>query len=160
MGENCCEVVELQLELNNLTEKLKLLKQDYHQLLIENLQKDLILRRLKSKLNKEKFASFIENLTKSCIDKLNCVGEGQREDSRFIALVLYDLYNEDLESIKKLSLSSRSRKDGKTEISAENRSILENIFAERLHHIPQVAKSRKFTLSKLLRNAIEKAKRN
>lgn len=157
MAEKCCGIFKLEKELEELTEKLKIVKQDFENLLKENLRKDLIIRRLKLRKNKNKFASFEKKLTKSCLDKLSICGDSQREDSQFVALVLGDLYG--TEQIKKLSLSSRNRKTDKIVISEEKKSILQDIFFERLNKIPYVDNSRKLSLSKLIRNAVDNANR-
>lgn len=159
MAKCCNDKIELEAEEKRLTEKLKLLKQDYQKLLIENLQKDLILRQITLRKEKNKFSSFGEHLSKTCIEKLNVIGVSQREDSSFVSVVLYELYGNDNEAIQKLSLSGRSKSGVKTELTVEKRKILESIFAERLSYIQSADKSRKINLNKLIRNAVDNAKR-
>lgn len=159
MAESCCEKVALKEELVAQTEKLKILKQEYQKLLIENLQKDLIIRQQKLEENREKFKLFENHLSKTCIETLNGIGESQRDDSHFVSVVLFELYNGDLATIKKLSLSGRGKGGNKTELNPEKRDILAKVFAERLSHISQIDESRKNNLNKLIRNAIDKVNR-
>lgn len=158
MARHCCGK-DIQTELNSLTEKLKVLKQEYQKLLIENLQKDLLIRQIKARVNKNSFIKFEEQLSKTCIDKLDAIGESQREDSQFVAEVLFELYNGNIETIKNLSLSGRSKSGCKIEISPEKKEILATVFAARLSKISTNSESRKNSLSKLIRNAIDNVNR-
>lgn len=156
MAESCCGKDELRRELSVQTEKLKSLKQEYQKLLIENLQKDLIIRQKKSEENKEKFRSFENQLSKRCLEQLNVIGESQKEDSQFVFVVLLDLHNGDIEEIKKLTLSGRSKKGNTSGLSAAKKEVLEKVFIKRLNNIPHIDESRKNNLNKLIRNAIDK----
>lgn len=139
----CCNKGDLEKELKEITEKLKVLKQEYQQLLVENLQKDLIIRQIKSKNIKEKFINYEKVLSKSCIEKLNVISSSARDDSQFVAAVLTDLYKGDIDQIKKLCLSGHKNKCADiTEISTENKGILESIFKQRLSYISCVEDKR------------------
>lgn len=152
MTDHCCDSKKaLAEEIAQLAEQLKTQKQKYQQLLIENLQKDLIIRQLKLKDKRNKFLSFKSELSETCIDNLNSLS-----DSKFVAIVLSELYNGDTETIKKISLTER--KNGE-KIEIRKKQIIENIFAERLKYISPVDESRKQNLNKLMRNAIDNAKR-
>lgn len=159
MTDKCCYNSELKEELKHLTEKLKVHRQNYQKLLIENLQKDLIIRQLKSGAKKNKFSSFENLLSKKCIDKLSIISNSQNQDSHFVAVVLSALYDENIETIKKICLSGQSKNSEAIKISSEKKNILENIFAERLKHATNVNETRKNNLNKLIRNAIDTAKR-
>lgn len=156
MTDNCCDKTALKDEVKNLTEKLKTHKQKYQKLSIENLQKDLIIRQLKSKVEKTKFSSFENVLSKSCIKKLNSISDSKKEDSQFVTVVLSSLYNDDNETIKKLCLK---RAKNLIEISQEKKQILEDIYTERLKNKIEDIKERKKKLNKLIRNAIDNSKR-
>lgn len=60
MAECCCsdEIDLLNENLEKDTSETKALKQEYNKLLIENLQKDVIIRNLKKKVREIKYASF------------------------------------------------------------------------------------------------------
>lgn len=113
MAANCCEkeIDSTKKEFIELAQEVKQLKQVYHKLLVENLQKDIITEQSKSKIQENKFASFSEYFSKNCIEKLNTVGRSQKEDSHFVSLALHDLYKKNPEAIKQKSLSGRSKKN-------------------------------------------------
>lgn len=160
MCEKSCDKTVLEEELINLTEKLKNLKKEYNNSLVQNLQKDVLIRELKLKEEKQKFSNFEEFLSKNCIDNLHIIGDSQKEDSQFVAVVLKELYGGDIEKIKKITLSGRSKKNGeKCELDSQKKTILEQIFLERLSYISQVNTPRKNNLNKLIRNAIDVANR-
>lgn len=94
MSSLCCqgEVDLLSENLKYLVTKEKQLKKKYQQLLIENLQKDVIIRELKSKIDSRKFFSFIGKLSLNCLNDLQRIGNSQKEDSTFIRCAINDLY--------------------------------------------------------------------
>lgn len=63
--------------------------------------------------------------------------------------------------MKKKTLSGRSKNGEKQTITPEKKDILESLFAERIKFLPveEVDETRKRNLSKLIRNALEKAGR-
>lgn len=125
MAEYCCEsdIVQLEEELNNLKVKLRDLKLNYSELLVENLQKDIIIRQSKLKIEKNKFVSFEQYLSKRCIEKLNLIGHSPKEDSQFVAVILNDLYNEDIGIIKQKVLSIRPRAVDKSKITPKKKKF-------------------------------------
>lgn len=160
MAEHCCEkITDLRKELNSLTEAFKKRKQEYQTLLIENLQKDLIIRQIKTKIEEKKFSSFEDQLSKDCIVKLNLIGNSQKEDSTFVALAINELYRGNSEAIKHkvIKESARSKKSGKSEISPKKKKFLERLFAERISYFANVDETRENNLNKLIRNAIDNA---
>lgn len=159
--DNCCsqEIEKLRDELKIWTHKCDNSKLDYGKKLIENLKKDILISELKktfsasSKANK--FESFEQHLSESVLRQLKTFGDTSKEDSSFISCAVKDLYRDNVELIKKLSLSGRI--EGKTQISQENKAILEKLFAERLSYIPssEVDEVRRQNLNKLIRNVID-----
>lgn len=158
MAALCCtnEIDSLKKELNDLTQEVKQLKQEYQQLLVENLQKDLIIIQTKSKLEENKYSSFLDHISESCVDELNLVGNSQRDDSNFVSLALNGLYKNNTDIIKQKSLSGRK---AATIISPEKKVILEQLFTERMNSLSCSDQSRINNLPKLIRNAIDNAKR-
>lgn len=156
MSAVCCEdeIDSLEKELANLTEEVKQSKQQYQKLLIENLQKDIIIQQTKSKHDENKYNSFLENISKSCVEKLKLVGNLQRDDSKFVSVALNGLYKNNTDIIKQRNLSGRKS----TAISPEKKSILERLFRERMNSL-NCDQSRIDSLPKLIRNAIDNAKR-
>lgn len=159
---HCCpdEINALQQELAEWTVQANTLKQKYKDSLIANLQKDVQIRALKQKIESEKKLKFVE-VSVSNRHKIKSIGNSVREDSTFVSCVLSDLYNGNIESIKLKSLSGRSRAGFKSEISPDKKKVLEKLYKERLSYInPQeVNEERKNKLNKLIRNAIDNAKK-
>lgn len=154
MSRSCCETVDkLNQELISLTEKSKELKQEYQSLLITNLQKDFIIRHLKIKKTQNKFVTFDKDFSKETIVKLNLIGDNISCDSKFIALVLNELYGQEL---KNKCLGNRGVQRGKSPISPQKKKIIQQLFTERLSYL-DTDKSREDNLSKLIRNAIDNA---
>lgn len=151
--EDVCqvEIHQLKQELEHFTSKSKQLKQNYQKLLIENLQKDLIIRELKQQINIQKFDSFEGKLSEQCLEQIKTIGDSPREDSAFFNLILTDIYGDSLQH-KTLS--------GRSEISRGVKMFLNDIFAARINHLPYEEKSgRREHLNRCIRNAIDKAKR-
>lgn len=154
--ENCCEkeIEELKEELKRWSDKSNQLKQEYGKKLIENLKKDLIIRDLKENIKLNKFSSFKGVLSAECLSALKSVDESKGKDSVFICYALKDLYAENIDVLKHLTLSSPKNSD-KTQISSENKKVLEGLFAERLSYIRKVDHNRINSLSKLIRNTVD-----
>lgn len=159
----CCKN-EIELLKENFEKKkceARELKETYQNLLVENLQKDVIIRQLKEKLCSKKFTSFKGILTDSCLDKLKSIGHSQQEDSKFVDEALNDLYQNNVTALKKKTLTGRSKNGEKSLVSPEKINILSRLFDERISYIPsgEVNDLRAKNLSKLIRNSIDKAKR-
>lgn len=157
MADGCCEreIDALKQEFANLQLKIKDKKQEYHKLLIENLEKDLLIR--KKKQNTKKFLKFEGRLSMQCIDTLNSIGSSQRQDSQFIYVALNDLYSNNIDELKNISLSGQSKEGNKSKIPESTKKLLEELLAERMEHLQSTDYSRNNNLAKLIRNAIDKA---
>lgn len=161
MSEHCCqdEIELLSENLKQLNSNEKTLKKKYHQLLIGNLQKDIIIQNLKRKLESQKFSTFFEEITANCLNELRKVGNTRKEDSKFIRLALIDLYGK--KELKTKTLSGRSKSGNKTDqIAPEKINILKRLFEERLSYIDGVDDLRKKSLEKLIRNGIDNANKH
>lgn len=161
MAQSCCEseIQVLKEELNDLEQQVKRLKNEYNNLLVENLQKDVIIRQKKLLIAQNKYAKFNNNFSKEILGQLNSFGNSQREDSTFVATAIKGLYNGDIETIKHKSLSGRSKKGETGGISPEKKKILESLYDERMSFISGIDETRKNNLNKLIRNAIRNANR-
>lgn len=169
MSEECCqqEIDFLKARLEQLNSDTKKLKQEYQNSLVENLQKDCVIRKLKQKIKDKqssldsKYEKFKGTLTDTCLDDLKSIGNSHREDTRFISTALNNLYRENVDILKKKSLGGRSKDKEKTAISPEKIKTLEDIFAERISYIPtaEVDDLRKINVHKLIRNALDSASR-
>lgn len=161
MSQDCrCkeETYLLTENLKYLSTKEQLLKKKYQQLLIENLQKDIIIRELKKKIELKECSGFIGELSTQCASELKKIGNTKRDDSAFVGSILNDFY--DKETLKKKTLSGRSKDSSKTPFSPEKIQVLEKLFEKRLKTVEEEKKereTRRNCLSKLIRNAIDSA---
>lgn len=158
---DCCreEIKSLREDFQKLSVESKELKQNLQQLLAKNYEKDVVIRKLKEKVQSKKFISCNGVLTTNCLDELKCLSNLEAEDSKFIGAALNDLYRENVDVLKKKTLSGRSKDGEKSIISPTKMDILKSLFAERLSFIPseEVSDIRRNSLKKLIRNAIDAA---
>lgn len=157
MADECCiaEVNLLKQEIDDSTNAIKKLKEEYKDLLIKNLQKDVIIRELKQKLGVKKYCNFENILSESCLGELRCIGTSVKDDSKFIAVVLKDLYV-NTDSLKQKCLSGRSKSGDKSQITPEKKVVLEKVYSERMSNLPKTeVKERANNLSKIIRNVID-----
>lgn len=157
MAECSCsdEINSLKEALEEQNSECKALKQQYNQLLIKNLQKDVIIRNLKERIVQYKYKDFKGILTDNCLDELESFGDSQREDSPFIRCALKDLYRENIDGLKHKTISGRSKDETKTQISPDKMSTLSRLFDERMSYMPEESNDiRKKSLHTLIRNAI------
>lgn len=173
MSQECCqqEISFLKERLEKLDSDTKQLKREYQNSLVENLQKDCIIRKLKQKLKDKQsleptvkpceYVKFKGILSDTCLENLKLIGNLQRDDSRFISTALNDLYRENVDVLKKKTLGGRSKDKDKTVLTPEKVNTLEKLFAERMAFIStaEVDNSRKNSVHKLIRNSIDNANR-
>lgn len=156
--ESCCsdEIDSLKDILEKENSESKALKRQYSQLLIQNLQKDVIIRKLKKKIEENKYGSFKGILSDTCLNELKSFGNSQREDSSFIRCALKDLYSQNIDSLKQKTLGGRSKTDTKTKISPVKMSTLNRLFQQRISYMQpeELDDFRKKSLHTLIRNAI------
>lgn len=125
-----------------------------------NLQKDILIRRLKRRIEDNKFSNFESELPKDCLLKLRLIGNSQKDDSQFVSVILNAFYENNIEIVKTkcLSIRTKNHKTHQSVISPEKCLLLERIFSERLR-FSNSDEARKSSLSKLIRNSIDNAKR-
>lgn len=160
MDDGCCanEITELKGEIEKYSREVKTLKDEYKILLIQNIEKDLKIRELKNKIKSKKYIHFEKVLSKTCTDKLKLIDDAESEDTKFVDVILNELYN--VETLKCKSISGRSKNKEKSAITPEKKLLLEEIYKERLQHLsPSTANIRKKNLSKIIRNTIDVANR-
>lgn len=157
----CAEEIDLRNEnLNYLLTKEKLLKKTYHQLLTENLQKDIIIQSLKKKITLKKYNKFVGEISENCAKNLEEIGDSKTEDAAFVRTIINDLYSQ--EQLKKKTVSGRSKDATKTAISPETKSLLEKLVNVRLDKVKEEEEREirsKNCLSRLIRNTINTAER-
>lgn len=155
------EINRLNEEVIVLTTKSRNLKKIYMEVLIENAQKDLIIRELKEQIMKQRFRSFEGKLSADCLNRIKLVDDVQKEDNSFIYFILKDIYGDSLKE-KTLSGQTSARKnvDKNTAISPKIKLLLSNVFEERLQHMPMGERdSRRNKMNTLIRNAIDREKK-
>lgn len=160
MANECCaeEISALKEKIEASKIKVKELKDEYKNLLIKNLEKDVKIRNLKKKIEAKKYTNFVGRLPNSCIEKLRCIPDCEKEDSVFMSVVLNEIYGAN--GLKLKSLSGRSKNNNKTELTPEKKLILQQIYSERLRNLPPYEKNtREKKLTKILRTAIDVASR-
>lgn len=128
-------------------------------MLIRNLEKDLTLEVMQQRKNSKKYTSIEGTLSANTLDKMRLLSESKRDDSTFVHLFLSDIYGATLRN-KTISSCNRPKNKGTSEIPTELIDKLKAIFEERLANISTGEKEpRTSSLSKCIRNAIDKAKR-
>lgn len=160
---NCCrdEINRLGEEFKNFFAKSKDLKKEYQGLLVENLQKDLIIRELRSELKtkEKKFRNFKNVLTPAGFEELNLFSDSQSDDIAFVYTVMKDLYGN---AAKDKSLSGRTRQSNSSgnEISRKDKMVLTDLFDERIQNESmEKIDARRSTLNRCIRHAIDKFRR-
>lgn len=124
---------------------------------MKNLQNDVIIQSSKEQIVESAHLNYKDKLSVACIENLRSVGKSQREDSQFIAIILAELYVD----LHKNTLSNSHKSSDSSAISPSGLQMMQSIFDERLSHIPEeISDLRKQSLPKLIRNAIDKARRN
>lgn len=154
----CCEVeiAEKKEKTNNLHTKIISLKDNYRVLLIKNLQQDLIIRDLKRQLESKIYTSFEQIFSVETVAKLRSVENSKKGDSQFVSIVLMDLFHENINDLKMMTLSGRSKLGDKQAIPFEKKQILERLYEERMNFlIPSEHTERKHNLAKLIQNALD-----
>lgn len=162
MAENKCCIAEINLlkqKIASTVSEVKKLKEEYKNLLIKNLQSDVVLRQLKQNIETKKYCDFASCLSESCLNGLREIGSSVRDDTKFVGVVLKDLYG-GIEPLKEKTLSGRSKTGNKSELTPQKKSVLDSIYKERMKYLPATeAKERGKNLNKIIRNAIDSSNR-
>lgn len=160
MSRGCCqgEIDLLNQNLQYLLEKQKQLKNKYHELLVENIKKDIIINDLKEKIESEKINHYSGVLSSNCVQKLKIIDKSKKKDSTFIKCIINELYSK--EELKKKTVHGKSKDSKKTPISPEKKKLLKKLLEERLQDVDdeEERELRRSCLNKLIRNAIDAAR--
>lgn len=160
MADECCihEITALKDKIEESKFKVKELKDEYRKSLITNLEKGVKIRNLKKKSNQENSQVSKKKIPDSCLQKLRCIANDEKQDAEFIRVVLKELYEPN--GLKYKSISGRSKRRDKTELTPEKKLLLEQIYSERLENLsPSETDVRKSKLPTILRKAIDVASR-
>lgn len=156
---SCCkdEIDSLSKVLENLTVQYKELKNEYQSLLVRNLEKDLIIDDLERKM--AKYSTFEGDICDITLEMMRKLSYSKADDSAFVYLYLNDIYGASLKN-KKLSGDKTPLKSNNSEISKKIKDKLSKLFDERLTDLQKdEVDTRRESLNKCIRNAIDKAKR-
>lgn len=158
---SCCSdnIEKLKKKFEEKQREARDLKEKYQNLLVENLQTDLIIQQLKQKIKANRFSDFKGTFSDECLDKLNLIGDLQSDDNTFVGIALKDLYRNNIDALKKRTLSGRSENGEKSVVTPEKVNIVASLFKKRLFYIPDVDQERKKNLNKLIRNTIDNESR-
>lgn len=136
----------------------KIIEGGYRNLLIKNLEKDLKIKELKNKIVSKKYINFEEKLSNECIKKLRNIDDIEKDDTKFVSVILNELY--EVKILKCKTISGRSQNSEKTALTPEKKLLLDQIFSERLQNFTASEQDkRKQNLSKIIRQTIDVANR-
>lgn len=156
------EIDSLQKSLIEKIAEHKKTKEKYLKLLVENFEKDVLIQdlkeKLKEKLKSSAFNSFSDILSDNCLIELRQFSDLEKDDVNFIYCALIDLYGGDINLIKKKTLRNNEKGGVNTAFTPKKKEIIEQLYSERMKNV-NAAEERTKRLSKVIRNAIDKAKR-
>lgn len=158
---SCCSdnIEKLKKKFGEKQREARDLKENYQNLLVENLQTDLIIQQLKQKTKANRFSDFKGILSDECLDKLNLIGDLHSDDTTFVGIALKDLYRNDKDALKKRTLSGRSENGEKSVVTPEKINALQRLFKKRMLFMPEAEQERKDNLNKLIRKTIDNENR-
>lgn len=151
------EIDELENEKAQYVKKIKEMKQKYHAALIENLKKDVIIGRLLDR-KEHCFDNFKAEFSFEALESLRKHGNSPSADSSFILTAIRDLYKGNINLLKNISFTNRSK--SKTQMSPQKRTVLQRIYDERMKYLDEIGanvKERKNKLSLHIKIAIRNA---
>lgn len=149
------EITELEKQLFESQKRIQDGKKTYHELLVQNLKKDIQINQLQEKMSN--FNEFRGAISNNAIDMLNSIDNSDAKDSLFVLTALKDLYQHDLNNLKQKSYSGQKRlnaNSSKDPITPEKKNVLQELFSHRLKHRPD-GQNRMKRLAKYVKQAIE-----
>lgn len=130
-------------------------KEIYHESLVTNLKKDIIIGNLEDELKKKKcrYELFRREFGDEIITTLSLMADSKEKDSLFIKTALEHLYRDNLRKLKEKTYSGRT----KEAITPKKKELLKKLFDKRVEYLKdeQEKKDRNQTFGKVVKNAIE-----
>lgn len=126
------EIASLKLELDTYQQKRDELSTHYHDMLIENLKRDGLIRKLESKLSVSYLNEFRIDLSEEAIDDLERVPNVPEKDTAFISRVVRDIYKDDLHRLKNKVYRINARNPSKTPLTPSKVDLVRRIFQKRI----------------------------
>lgn len=143
------EIQSLKAELENLNREISNQTRQYHQVLVSNLKKDLIIRKLKTQ-TENSFEEFVNELSRDTLNDLHSMDKSPEKDSSFILLLMRKLYQNQLHRLKNKTFSGRKKEP----VTPEKVQLIGRVFKKRLDG-QESADTRIKNIAKHIKSAIE-----
>lgn len=154
-----CSGTECQAKLQKIRDmlsecesKIAAAKEKYHQALVDNLKKDVLIRQLEAALQKSKYDEFHEIFGDEIIERLRLLSSDPEKDSTFIRTAMEGLYKDDFSRLKTMSYSGYRTK--KQKMPQADIDVLRKLFILRLEHQNNYV-DRLANFTKHIKNGIE-----
>lgn len=144
------EILQIEQRIRDCKQKIEKSKQKYHETLVLNLKKDLIIEQLKKQLQSVQYDEFRGIISDTAVEQLRKINDSQKKDSLFILTALKDLYRNDLTRLKHITYSGRTKEP----MTPEKKKNLKDLFTERLKNSID-ATDRLDNFGKYVKTAIE-----
>lgn len=149
------ETEAVEKEIASTEKEYKDLRQNYYDMLVENIKKDVEIDELELKIQeKSNYTEFTEHFSENSMKFVRLLKNKEAEDSKFVLAVVRGLYEDRLEDLKKKNLSGRSKATNKEPVTPEKMATIRSIFAERTKGSAK-SDERGRNLRKLIKSAIE-----
>lgn len=153
----CCgsEIKNTEDEIALVGAECKELRRKYHNMLVENIKKDVEIDDLEVKVREQSsYADFKNKLSDESMKTLRSFGIAEGNDSKFVLAAVKGLYEGRLEVVKERNLSGRSKTQKKNPVTPEKMKILQDLFTERIKNTTGSAE-RGQNLNALIKSAID-----
>lgn len=155
-NEKCItEIQSLLKEISDLEAELIEAKNMYHELLVLNMKKDLMIDDLEIELKKlqSRYDTFSADFSAEIVATLTSIDDSEEKDTFFMRTALAHLYRDDLSKLKGKTYSGRT----KEAISPDKKETLRKLFNKRTECVQNQQKrsARNKNIGKIIKNAIE-----
>lgn len=143
-------------EITLIQRECKELRRKYHDMLIDNLKKDVEIEDLEMQQVREqsKYTEYTNNFTQKSMETLRSIGNTKADDGKFILAAVIGLYEDRLEILKERNISGRSKSKTKQPMTIEKMKILQGLFTERIQNSTEFPVRNK-NVKTLIKTAIE-----
>lgn len=141
-------------EIALIEAECKELRRKYHDMLVENIKKDVEIEDLEVKVREQSsYAEFTNHFSDESMKTLRSFEIAEANDSKFVLAAVRGLYVDRLEVLKERNLSGRSKTQKKYPVTPEKKKILQDLFTERIKNATRLAE-RGQNLNALIKSAI------
>lgn len=148
------EIQRLKQEIQECNEQIQSSTKLYHDTLILNLKKDLIIRELKSNAMDTRFSEFHDLFPATIIEELKSLPDAPEKDSMFVLKAVKGLYGNDLSRLKSKTYSGRRKEP----LTPKKLHVLSKLYMKRIDYAEKNEANvaiRKSNFGKLVKTAIE-----